>query len=218
MNEDLLADIRRLKGIIHAKKTHTTLDKLHFDLLKRAESLLKDGGDLHAAELCIAVNALDKTALIDREKLAEIRARYSEKYHDGVLDDLLEKYFGKYILIEPLNALSSALTCLRAALINEASQAEEQIRGVHNAVSTLPDEYPELGKIIAAAADKAEYLVSLGKIGYACDLIDAVHVLPEIAGAASADLRSYKRCFIKPFARKYNDNFFDDFDLTALFP
>lgn len=217
MCKELLSDIRRLKNIIRAKKTRTVLDKLHLELLKRAEKMFKDGDDLYAAELCIAVNALDKTALINREKLSEIRARYSENCDDGALDELLEKHFGKYILSEPLNGLSSALTQLRAALLNGAAQADEQIRGVRNAVSALSEEYPELGKIIAAAADRTEHLLSLGETEHACGLIDAVHALPEIAGEVTADMRSYKRCFVKPFSQKHNDDFFDDFDLKKVF-
>lgn len=217
MCKELLSDIRRLKNIIHSKKTRTALDNLHLDLLKRAEKLFKDGDDLYAAELCVVVNALDKTALISRKKLSEIRARYSENCGDGALDELLEKHFGKYILSEPLNGLSSALTQLRAALLNGTAQADEQIRGVRNAVSELSEEYPELGKIVAAAVDRAENLLSLGKTEHACGLIDAVHALPEIAGAVTADMRSYKICFVKPFTQKYNDDFFKDIDLKKVF-
>lgn len=216
MQKDLLNDIRRLKNIIRAKKTHTALDKLHLGLLKRAETLLKNGDGLHAAELGIAVNALDKAALIDRKKLSEIRARYSDNCGDGVLDEMLERYFGKYILSEPLNRLSSALTMLRSALLDGNKLADEQIRGVRKAVAALPDEYSKLGRIIAAAADRAEYLMSLGETEHACDLIDAVHALPEIAGAPSINMRSYKRCFVQPFARKHNDDFFKDIDLSKI--
>lgn len=210
-------DIKRLKNIIHAKKTRTTLDKLHFDLLKRAERLLKDGEDIRAAELGIAVTSIDKAALIRHERLTEIRKRYSENCGDEVLDRLLEKYFGKYILSEPLNELSSSLTMLRAALLDGAAQTfDERINSVRGAVSALSEEYSELGGVICSAADRAEYLIDLGEIDHACGLIDAVHALPEIAGAPKASRRLYKRCFVKPFEKRFKDNFFEGFDLSVI--
>lgn len=217
MNDELLSDIKRLKGIIRAKKTHTALDRLHLDLLKRAEKLFKAGDDIRAAELCAVVIALDKPALISREKLSEIRKRYSEKCGDGLLDELLEKRFGKYILSEPLNGLSSALTRLRAALLDGDERVYgDHIRELRAAVSALPDEYAELGRLLAAAADRAEELISVGETEHACALIDAVHALPEIAGAPKVSLHGYKRCFVQPFEKRFGDDFFEDFDLSVI--
>ena len=189
MNGELLNDIKRLKNIIRAKKTHTALDKLHVDLLKRAERLLKDGDDIRATELCIAVNALDKAALINRERLSEIRKCYSEKCGDVLLDELLEKHFGKYILSEPLNKLSSALTELRAALLGETEKLGGRLLNVRSAAADLPDKYSELERLISAACNRAEELISADKTEHACALIDAIHALPEIAGAPKASLR-----------------------------
>lgn len=216
MNEELLGDIKRLENIIRAKKTHTALDRLHLDLLKRAEKLFKAGDDIRAAELCAAVTALDKPALISREILSEIRKRYSEKCGDGVLDELMEKHFGKYILSEPLNKLSSALTWLRAELLGETRNYGECLRNVRSAAGDLPTEYPELERLISAACDRAEELLFAGETEHACALIDAVHALPEIAGAPKASLRGYKRCFVQPFEKRFGDNFFEDFDLSVI--
>lgn len=217
MNEEVLNDIKRLKGIVRAKKTHTVLDRLHLDLLKRAERLFKSGDDIRVAELGIAVATLDKAALASRARLADIRQRYSLNCGDGVLDLLLEKYFGKYILSDPLNELSSALTMLRAALLDGAAQTYDgRINGVRDAVSALSEEYSGLAGVIGSAADRAEYLISLGEIEHACSLIDAVHALPEIAGAPKASLRGYKRCFVKPFEKRFKDDFFEGFDLSAI--
>lgn len=216
MNKELLSDIRRLKGIIRAKKTHTALDKLHFDLLKRAEKLFKAGDDIRAAELCAAVTALDKPSLVSRERLLEIRKHYSKKCADGMLDELLEKHFGKFILSEPLNKLSSALTRLRAALLGETRNCGECLRDVRSAAGDLHAEYPELERLISAACDRTEELLSAGETEHACALIDAVHALPEIAGAPKASLRGYKRCFVRPFVKRFKDDFFEDFDLSVI--
>lgn len=216
MNKELLNDIKRLKNIIRAKKTHTALDKLHLDLLKRAEKLFKAGDDIRAAELCGAVTALDKPALISRERLSEVRKRYSEKCGDGLLDELLEKHFGKYVLSEPLNKLSSALTELRAALLGGTQNYGECLRYVRSAAGELPEEYSELGRLIYAACDSAEELLSADKTEHACELIDAVHALPEIAGAPKASLHGYKRCFVQPFEKRFGDNFFKGFDLSLI--
>lgn len=216
MNEELLSDIKRLKGIIRAKKTHTALDKLHLDLLKRAEKMFKAGDDIRAVELCAAVTALDKPSLVSRERLSEIRKRYSEKCGDGTLDELLEKHFGKYILSEPLNKLSSALTRLRAALLGGTRNYGECLRNVRSADGDLPAEYPELKRLISAACDRAEELLSMGETEHACALIDAVHALPEIAGAPKASLRGYKKCFVQLFEKRFGDDFFEGFDLSVI--
>lgn len=218
MRGELLRDIVRLRNIIRAKKTRTALDRLHFDLLDRAEKLLKSGDDLRAAELGVAVTALDKSSLMNRKALAEVRRRYSENCRDDLLDGLLEKYFGKYILSEPLNELSSALTLLRAALLDNNAQAGGgHIRAVRAAAASLSDEYEPLERLMTKAADRTEELIALGGTEHACALVDAVHVLPEIAGARRRSLSSYKRCFVKPFAKRYNDDFFENADLKNIF-
>ncbi|MDE7360829.1 MAG: hypothetical protein K2N38_02725 [Oscillospiraceae bacterium] len=210
MRDDLLANIGLLKNIIHAKKTHTSLDKLHLDLLKRAERFFEDGDELRAAELCTAVTALDKSALASRKVLSETRRRYSENCRDDLLDVLLEKYFGKYILSEPLNELSSALTRLRAALLdNNVQGIGGHIHAVRSAAAALPDECRPLERLIEKAADRTEELIALGETEHACALVDAVHPLPEIAGAPRRSLSGYKICFVKPFAKRYKDGFFE---------
>lgn len=216
MNEDLLSDIKRLKGIIRAKKTHTAFDRLHLDLLKRAERFFKNGDELHTIELCSAVTALDKPSLIIRERLSEIRARYSRSCGDGLLDEFLEKHFGKYILSEPLNELSAALTGLRAALLGGTADYEELFRNIRSAAAELPAEYSELKRLLSAACKSAEELLFVGKTEQACAFVDAVHALPEIAGAPKASLRGYKRCFVKPYEKQFNDNFFESFDLNSI--
>lgn len=216
MNEDLLSDIKRLKGIIRAKKTHTALDRLHLDLLKRAEKFFKNGDELHTIELCAAVTALSKPTLISRERLSEIRARYSRSCGDGLLDELLEKHFGKYILSEPLNELSAALTGLRAALLGGTGDRGELLRNVRSTAAELPDEYSQLKRLLLAVCKSTEELLAAEEAEQACALIDAVHALPEIAGAPKASLRGYKRCFVKPYEKQFNDNFFESFDLNSI--
>lgn len=216
--QPLKSDIGLLKNIINAKKTRTSLDKLHLDLLKRAERLFEDGDELCAAELCAAVTALDKSALASRKALSEIRRRYSENCRDDLLDVLLEKYFGKYILSEPLNELSTALMRLRAALLdNNAQGSGVHIRAVRYAAAALPDEYRPLERMIEKAADRTEELIALGETEHACALVDAVHPLPEISGAPRRSLSGYKRCFVKPFAKRYKDGFFDSSDIKKIF-
>lgn len=218
MRDDLLADIGLLKNIIHAKKTHTSLDKLHLDLLKRAERLFEDGDEFRAAELCTAVTALDKPALASRKALSEIRRRYSENSRDDLLDVLLEKYFGKYILSEPLNELSLVLTRLRAALLdNNVQGSGVHIRAVRSSAAALPDEYRPLERLISKAADRTEELIALGETEHACALVDAVHPLPEIVGAPRRSLPGYKKCFVKPFAKRYNDGFFESADIESMY-
>lgn len=216
MNEDLLSDIKRLKGIIRAKKTRGALDRLHLDLLKRAEKFFKNGDELHTIELCAAVTALSKPTLISREKLSEIRARYSRSCGDGLLDELLEKHFGRYILSEPLNELSAALTGLRTALLGGTGDRGELLRNIRSDAAKLPAEYSELRQLISAACDRTEELLAAEEAEQVCALIDAVHALPEIAGAPKASLRGYKRCFVKPYEKQFNDIFFESFDLNSI--
>ncbi len=156
MNMELSGDIKRLKGIIRAKKTRTALNKRQ------------------------------------------------------------EKRFGKYILSEPLNNLSLALIKFRAALLGCSEGFAERLIEVRLAAAELPDGYSALGQLISAACDRAEELLAANNAEQACALIDAVHALPEIAGAPKASLREYKICFVRPYEKRFNDKFFDGFNLSAI--
>lgn len=117
-----------------------------------------------------------------------------------------------------LNRLSIALIKLRFALLNgDSAGAIERLAEVRAAGSEIPVEFHELRLLIDSAADRIEELLNLGKVEHACALADAIHALPEIAVQANANLRSFKKCFVKPFARKWSDSFFDEFDLTEIF-
>lgn len=117
-----------------------------------------------------------------------------------------------------LNRLSGALIKLRFVLLNSDSvEAIECLTEVRAADSELPVELHELRLLIDSAANRIEELLNSGEVEHACALADAIHALPEIAVQANADLRSFKKCFVKPFAQKWNDNFFGKFDLLAIF-
>jgi len=217
MNRELLNNIERQRGIIRANKTHTALDRLQLDLLKRAEWLFKNGEPKRAAKLCTAAATLTKETLTNREKLSEIRGQYAKNCGDDFLDELLKKYFGRYILSEPLNKLSLALTMLRATLLDGTEETRgTALRDVRTAIGELPGEYLELERLISAAVDRTKELLATDKIEHAYALIDAVHAFPEIAGAPKASLSGCQRCFVKPFAKRFNDAFFEEFDLSAI--
>lgn len=117
-----------------------------------------------------------------------------------------------------MNRLSIALIKLRYELLNgDSAGAIECLTEVRAADSVLPVEFRELHLLIDSAANRIEELLNLGKIEHACALADTIHALPEIAVQANADLQSFKKCFVKPFAQKWNDRFFDEFDLTEIF-
>lgn len=117
-----------------------------------------------------------------------------------------------------MNRLFGALIKLRFALLNgDSAAATERLKEVREANSALPAEFHELYLLIDSAANRIEKLLDLGEIEHACDLSDAIHVLPEIVILANANLRSFKKCFVKPFDKKWNDSFFDEFDLKDIF-
>lgn len=216
MQNELLSDIGALKNIIRAKRGKSALDRLHLDLLGRAEKALRDGDERRAAELCAAVTSLDKQTLMIRERLAEIRGRYSENIGDGALDALLEKHFGRYVLSEPLNLLSEALTLLRAALLDgNGAEYAVRLRDVRD-FAKLPEEYAQLSRLITEAAVRTEELIARGETEHAAALIDAVHALPEIVGAPERSRSGYERCFVRPYTKRFNDGFFNDFDLRLI--
>lgn len=117
-----------------------------------------------------------------------------------------------------MNRLFCALIKLRFALLNsDSAAAMECLTAVRAANSKLSMEFRELNRLIDSAANRIEELLNLGEIEHACALADAIHALPEIAVQPNANLRSFKRCFVKPFAKKWNDSFFDKFDLKDIF-
>lgn len=117
-----------------------------------------------------------------------------------------------------LNGLSRALIKLRFSLLNgDLAKAIEHLTEVRAADSALSMEFHELYLLIDSAANRIEELLNLGEVKHACALVDAVHALPEIVASPKADLNTYKKCFVKPFWRKWDDNFFADFDLSMIF-
>lgn len=116
-----------------------------------------------------------------------------------------------------LNNLSSALIKLRYALLSgDPAGAIERLAEVHTADSALAAEFCELRLLIDSAANRIEELLNLGEVEHACALSDAIHAIPQITAEQNADIRSFEKCFIKPFHRKWNDNFFGDYDLQAI--
>ncbi len=131
-------------------------------------------------------------------------------------DERQEKRFGRYILSEPLNNLSLALIKFRSALLSGSEGLAERLIEVRSAAAELPDRYSALGQLISAVCDRAEGLLAANNAEQACALIDAVHALPEIAGAPKASLGEYKICFVRPYEKRFGDNFFDGFNLREL--
>lgn len=113
------------------------------------------------------------------------------------------------------NNLSSALIKLRYALLSgDPAGAIERLAEVRTADSALAAEFCELRLLIDSAANRIEELLNLGEVEHACDLADAI---PQIIAEQNADIRSFEKCFVKPFAQKWSDRFFDEFDLTKIF-
>lgn len=116
------------------------------------------------------------------------------------------------------NNLSSALIKLRYALLSgDPAGAIERLAEVRTADSALAAEFCELRLLIDSAANRIEELLNLGEVEHACDLADAIHAIPQIIAEQNADIRSFEKCFVKPFAPKWSDRFFDEFDLTKIF-
>lgn len=117
-----------------------------------------------------------------------------------------------------LNRLSIALIKLRYALLNgDPAGAIKCLTEVRASNSEFSAELHELHLLIDSAANRIEKLLNLGEVEHACALADAIHALPEITTQSNANLRSFKKCFVKPFARRWSDRFFDEFDLTEIF-
>lgn len=117
-----------------------------------------------------------------------------------------------------LNGLSRALIKLRFSLLNgDLAKAIEHLTEVRAADSALSMEFHELYLLIDSAANRIEELLNLGEVEHACALADAIHALPEIAVQPNSNLRRFKKSFVKPFHRKWDDNFFADFDLSMIF-
>lgn len=115
-----------------------------------------------------------------------------------------------------MKELSDALMRLRAALLSgNDSEFTERVAAVRE-YAKLPAEYEELSRFIIAAADKTEQLIALGETEHACALVDAVHALPEIAVSPKRSCSTYKKCFVKPYAVRFKDNFFERFDLRLI--
>lgn len=116
-----------------------------------------------------------------------------------------------------MNRLSIALIKLRYALLNgDSAGAIERLAEVRAADSALTVEFCELRLLIDSAANRIEDLLNLGEIEHACALADAIHAIPQIIAEQNADIRGFEKHFIKPFYRKWNDNFFGKFDLSAI--
>lgn len=188
-------------------------DKFVTDGLTLCEKLAKSGEFERMSALFNAVTSVPESIIKFGADLTKQRETYSAKYSDGTFDRLLEKHFGKGVLYPQIEELSDALTFLRSALLdNDGETALERLPKVCEANSALPEDFTELQAVITAAVDKIETLIKNGELEHACDLTDAVHVLPEIAASPKANLKAYKKCFVKPYSLKWNDSFFDDLE------
>lgn len=117
-----------------------------------------------------------------------------------------------------INKLFGAFIKLRFALLNgDSAVAMECLTAVRAANSELSMEFRELNRLIDSATNQIENLLNLGEVEHACALADAIHALPEIADSPNANIRKFQKYFVKPFAKKWNDNFFDNFDLIGIF-
>lgn len=181
------------------------------DGLTICEKLTKRGELEHELDLFTAVTAVPESIIKFGMDLRKPREKYSAKRGDGLFDALLEKHFGKGVLYPQINELSDALTKLRNRLLkNDGKAALECLVKVRAANSALPEIFSSLQALMTAAADRIETLINDGELEHACDLADAIHVLPEIVSSPRADWRSFKKYFVKPYSRKWNDGFFDD--------
>ncbi len=186
-------------------------DKFISEGLTLCEKLAKNADFERMNVLFYAVTSVPESILKFGADLSKPRETYSAKYDDGVFDRLLEKHFGKGTVCSQIGELSDALTALRSALLNNAGKsALECLPKVRMANSALPEDFTELQAVLAAACDKIETLIQQGEIEHACDLTDAVHALPEIAASPKADWKSYRKCFVKPYSKKWRDNFFEN--------
>lgn len=209
MRAELLKRLGEMKGL--HRRYPNTWDKFIVDGLTICEKLTRRGELEHELDLFTAVTAVPESIIKFGADLRKPREKYSERQSDGLFDELLEKHFGKGVPYPEINVLSDSLTWLRSKLLkNDGKAALERLADVRAANSALPEVFNRLQTVMTAAADKIEALINSGELEHACDLADAVHALPEIASSPHADWRSFKKCFVKPFARKWNDSFFDD--------
>ncbi len=209
MTAELLKRLRQMKSL--HRRYPNTWDKFIADGLTICEKMTRRGELEHELDLFTAVTAVPESIIKFGADLRKPREKYSARQGDGLFDELLEKHFGKGVLYPQINELSDALTYLRSSLLKNNSEAAlECLVEVRAANSALPEIFSRLQTVIAAAADKIETLIQSGEIEHACDLADAVHALPEIVSSPSADWRSFKKCFVKPYSRKWQDGFFEE--------
>lgn len=209
--EELQHDLQLLILSYRAMKTRTVYDKFKLDAYNICEKLLKSGEVEHCRDMFEAANAVPESTVKFSTDLSKPRQNYLGKWNDGLFDELLEKHFGKGALYPQINELSNSLTYLRYCLLkNNSKAALVQLADVRAANSALPEVFRKLKTLIAAAADNIETLIQNGEVEHACDLADAVHALPEIVSSPRADLRAYKKCFVKPYSRKWRDGFFEE--------
>lgn len=206
---ELLKRLREMKSL--HRRYPNAWDKFMLDGLTICEKLTRRCERERELDLFTAVTAVPESIIKFGADLRKPREKYSAKRGDGLFDELLEKHFGKGVLYPQINELSDALTKLRSRLLkNDGKAALEYLVKVRAANSELPEIFSGLQTVMTAAADKLETLINGGKIEHACDLADAIHALPEIVSSPHADWRSFKKCFVKPYSRKWNDGFFDD--------
>lgn len=206
--------LKRLRGMKSLHRRYPNAwDKFMLDGLTVCEKMTKRGEFEREFDLFTAVTAVPESIIKFGADLRKPREKYSAKQSDGLFDELLEKHFGKAVLYPQIGELSDALTKLRSRLLeNDGKTVLKCLSDVRAANLALPEIFNGLQAVITAAADKIEKLINSGELEHACDLTDAVHALPEIAASPKADWKSYKKCFVKPYSKKWQDNFFDDFD------
>lgn len=213
MNEKQMT-AESLKRLREMKTLHNRFpnrwDKFITDGLTLCEKLAKSGEFERMSALFNAVTAVPESIIKFGADLSKPREKYSAKQSDGLFDRLLEKHFGKGVTCPRIEELSDDLTALRSALLNNdgktALECLPKVRAINDA---LPEDFAKLQTVLAAACDKIETLIRQGEIEHACDLADAVHAIPEIAASPKADWKSYKKCFVKPYSKKWQDNFFE---------
>lgn len=215
MKKETLKRLREMKSL--HRRYPNAWDKFILDGLTLCEGLTKQSEFEHGLCLFTAVTAVPESIIKFGADLRKPRETYSAKYDDGVFDTLLEKHFGKGVLFSQIGELSDTLTKLRSKLLDyDGKAALERLPSVRSANSALPGNFTELQALLYAAFDKIETLIGQGEIEQACDLTDAIHALPEIVSSPKADLKSYKKCFVKPYSKKWSDDFFDGFDLSEI--
>lgn len=208
MIAELLKRLRQMKSL--HRRYPNTWDKFIVDGLTICEKFTRRGELEHELDLFAAVTSVPESIIKFGADLRKPREKYSARRSDGLFDALLEKHFGKGVLYPQINELSDALTKLRSKLLNnDGKAASERLADVRAANSALPEVFNGLQTVMIAAADKIETLIQNGELEHACDLADAVHALPEIAASPHADWRSFKKCFVKPYSRKWQDGFFE---------